>query len=98
MFVYKPNTQPNRLLPEARGRRELPMILAQLSAGISIEQVLAHYEPEPAHGEDEYATEITMHEYASDWLESRRVGEIGEGPLAESTCEDHLCGSRSRSS
>ncbi len=31
-----------------------------------------------------------MHEYASDWLERRRVGEIGEGPLAESTYQDYL--------
>ena len=72
---------------EARGRRELQMILAQLSAGVPIEQVLARYEPKPAHDEDEYAAGITMHEYASDWLERRRVGEIGEGPLAESTYE-----------
>ena len=66
------------------------MILAQLSAGIPIEQALARYEPEPAHDEDEYAPGITMHEYASDWLERRRVGEIGEGPLAESTYQDYL--------
>ncbi len=75
---------------EARGRRELQMILAQLSAGVPIEQVLARYEPEPAHDEDEYAAGITMHEYASDWLERKRVGEIGEGPLAENTYEDYL--------
>jgi integrase len=75
---------------EARGRRELQTILAQLSAGISIEQVLVRYEPEPAHDKDEYAAGITMHEYASDWLERRRVGEIGEGPLADSTYEDYL--------
>ena len=31
-----------------------------------------------------------MHEYASDWLERRRVGEIGEGPLAETTYQDYL--------
>ena len=31
-----------------------------------------------------------MHEYASDWLERRRVGEIGEGPLNESTYQDYL--------
>jgi integrase len=74
----------------ARGRRELQVILAQLSAGIPIEQVLARYEPEPAHDEDEYAHGITMHEYASDWLERRRVGEIGEGPLAETTSQDYL--------
>ena len=75
---------------EARGRRELQMILAQLSAEVPIEQVLARYEPEPAHDEDEYAAEITMHEYASDWLERRRAGEIGEAPLAENTYEDYL--------
>jgi integrase len=75
---------------EARGRRELQMILAQLAAGIAIEQVLARYEPEPAHDEEEYASGVTMHEYASDWLERRRVGEIGEGPLADTTYEDYL--------
>jgi hypothetical protein len=75
---------------EARARRELKMILAQLSAGIPVEPVLARYEPEPAHHEDEYAAGITMHEYASDWLERRRVGEIGEGPLAETPYEDYL--------
>jgi integrase len=75
---------------EARGRRELQMVLAQLSAGIPIKQVLARYELEPAHDEDEYAAGITMHEYASDWLERRRVGEIGEGPLAETTYQDYL--------
>ena len=75
---------------EARGRRELQMILAQLAAGIAIEQVLARYEPELAHDEDEYASGVTMHEYASDWLERRRVGEIGEGPLADTTYEDYL--------
>jgi integrase len=75
---------------EARGRRELEMILAQLAAGIAIEQVLARYEPEPAHDEDEYASGVTVHEYASDWLERRRVGEIGEGPLADTTYEDYL--------
>ena len=31
-----------------------------------------------------------MHEYASDWLERRRVGEIGDGPLNESTYQDYL--------
>jgi integrase len=74
---------------EARGRRELTTILVQLSAGIPIEQVLARYEPEPTH-DDEYAAGVTLHEYASDWLERRRVGEIGEGPLAETTYEDYL--------
>jgi hypothetical protein len=66
------------------------MILAQLSVGVPIEQVLARYEPESAHDEDEYPAGITMHEYASDWPVRRRVGEIGEGPLAESTYEDYL--------
>jgi hypothetical protein len=75
---------------EARARRELQMILAQLSADIPIEQVLARYEPEQAHGEDEYEAGITMHEYASDWLERRRIGEIGEGPLADTTYADYL--------
>ena len=28
-----------------------------------------------------------MHEYASDWLERRRVGEISEGPLADTTSD-----------
>jgi hypothetical protein len=37
---------------EARGRRELTMILAQLSAGIAIEQILARYEPDPASEEE----------------------------------------------
>ena len=75
---------------EARGRREAHMVVAQLSAGIPIEQILARYEPEPIQSEDEYAPGITMHEYASDWLERRRVGEIGEGPLAETIYQDYL--------
>ena len=63
---------------------------AQLSAGIPIEQILARYEPEPTGNEDDYGTGTTMHEYASDWLERRRVGEIGDGPLHESTYQDYL--------
>jgi hypothetical protein len=75
---------------EARGRRELQMILAQLSAGVAIQQLLARYEPDSTQDDDEYAAGITMHEYASDRLERRRVGEIGEGPLAETTYQDYL--------
>jgi integrase len=77
---------------EARGRRELALILAQLRAGIPIDQVLARYapEPEPEDADDEYGSGITMHEYASHWLERRRVGEIGDGPLAETTYQDYL--------
>jgi integrase len=75
---------------EARGRREANMIIAQLTAGIPIEQILAHYEPEPTHSDDEHVPGITLHEYASDWLERRRVGEIGDGPLADTTYQDYL--------
>src|SRR5438132_4314643 len=73
---------------QARGRRELALILAQLSAGIPIEDLLARYALEPDH--TEYAPGITMHEYASVWLARRRVGEIGDSPLGEATHEDYL--------
>lgn len=83
---------------EARGRRELQVILAQLSAGIPIEQGLARYEPEPVPEEGEYAPGVTMHEYASHWLERRRVGRSERDRLPRAPIRTTSGGSGSTSS
>lgn len=73
---------------EARGRRELDDILAQLRAGIPVKQILERYgqvEDEP----DLPTAEMSFHEYASDWLRRRRSGELGDA-LADNTHADYL--------
>ncbi len=75
---------------EARGRQELQNIYAQLDADVPIEQILARYEPEPPPAPSEYRAGILFDLYASRWLERRRVGEIGEAPLAKNTHKDYL--------
>ena len=75
---------------EQRGRQELKNIHAQFDAGISIEQILARYEPAPLPELSDYRPGILFDLYASEWLERRRVGEIGEAPLAKNTHDDYL--------
>lgn len=70
---------------EQRARRELDGIHAQLKAGIPVADILTRYQPEPAQPTGGDANGPSFHEYASEWLERRRIGEIGDEPLAEST-------------
>ena len=74
---------------EARARSELDDICAQLKAGISLAQILERYAPRaPEDARDQSGP--TFHEYASEWLRRRRRGELGHGPLADSTHADYL--------
>ena len=75
---------------EARARSELEAIHALLKAGIALEKVLARYETdiEPERT-NLYTAGISTDEYASDWLERRKIGEIGEAPLADNTYDDY---------
>jgi len=71
-----------------RGRRELDDVLAQLKAGIPIEQILGRYEVPHATPAAEPEA-LSFHEYASGWLARRRIGEIGEAPLSDRTHTDY---------
>jgi integrase len=73
----------------ARARRELDDVLAQLRAGVSVADILARYGT-PEDGTDALASNVTFHEYASDWLRRRLSGELGEKPLSPSTHADYL--------
>jgi integrase len=75
---------------EARGRLEMENIRVLLRAGLSIEEVLKRYEP--AHSVDvaPTATDVTFHEYASEWFRRRCSGELGERPPAQATREHYL--------
>jgi integrase len=75
---------------EQRGRQELKNIYAQLAAGIPIEQILVRYESVPLPALSDYRPGVLFDLYASDWLERRHIGEIGDGPLAENTYQDYL--------
>lgn len=72
---------------EARARRELDDILAQLRAGIPVAQILERY-GEVDDTPNVPTTEMTFHEYASDWLRRRRTGELGD-PLSDNTHADY---------
>jgi integrase len=73
-----------------RGAQELKTVYAQLDAGISIEEILARYEPAPPLMLNDYRPGVLFDLYASRWLERMRIGEIGEAPLAENTHADYL--------
>ncbi len=75
---------------ERRGRQELKNIHAQLDAGISIEQILARYDPAPLPDLHDHRPGLLFDLYASRWLERMRIGEIGEAPLAQNTHADYL--------
>jgi integrase len=75
---------------EQRGSQELKNIYAHLDAGISIEEILARYEPAPLPAISEYRPGVLYDVFASRWLERRRIGEIGEAPLADNTYDDYL--------
>ncbi|MGH3260535.1 MAG: hypothetical protein ACRDNS_00925, partial [Trebonia sp.] len=72
---------------EARARRELDDILAQLRAGIPVTDILERY-GEVDDLSDLPTPEMSFHEYASDWLRRRRTGELGD-PLSDNTHADY---------
>ena len=72
-----------------RARRELDDILAQLRAGIPVADILARYEREPIKPARD-TSGPTFHEYASEWLERKRTGEIGDSPLTPTSYDDYL--------
>jgi integrase len=81
---------------EVRARREMENIRVLLRAGMPIEEVLKRYEPAPsadvAPSSDvaPTATDVTFHEYASEWFTRRCSGELGERPPAQATREHYL--------
>ena len=74
---------------EQRARRELDDIHAQLRAGIPVADVLSRYAPPEDSDRVGGRSGPTFHEYASEWLQRRKTGEIGDGPLSDSTYEDY---------
>lgn len=75
---------------EVRARREMENIRVLLRADMPIEEVLKRYEPAPLADVAPTATDITFHEYASEWFRRRCSGELGERPPAEATREHYL--------
>ena len=73
-----------------RGTHELTQVYVLLAAGVPIEQVLARYEPAPLPAISDYAPGVLFDLYSSRWLERRRIGEIGDAPLADNTHKDYL--------
>jgi len=74
-----------------RGRRELDDVLAQLRAGIPLEQIVERYRPKKRPAAETATTiGVLFHEYASRWLARRRIGEIGDAPLSAKTYADYL--------
>jgi integrase len=73
-----------------RARRELDKVLTLLDAGVDIDTALAPYRREQEPSLPDFAAGLPFDAYASRWLERMRIGEIGDGELAENTHKDYL--------
>ena len=75
---------------DARAQREMANIRALLQAGMPIAEVLGRYEAGPVETGKSAASDLTFHEYASEWFKRRSCGELGERPPTEATREHYL--------
>ncbi len=77
---------------DARARRELENIRVLLRAGMPVEEVLKQYEAAPAADSDADASDVSFHEYASEWFRRRCRGELGDRLPSEKTREHYMWG------
>jgi integrase len=73
----------------ARASQEMQNVRVLLRAGVPIDDVLRRFGPALAEIEDS-ASDMTFHEYASDWYRRRCSGELGDRPPAQATREHYL--------